>query len=59
MRGKLSKQLRHFAKTDAEDLPWVNYAEFRLSVFSNNTTTKLHNCGKAYYKLLKRIWKSA
>lgn len=58
MRGKVAKQLRQFAKTDSEELPWVLYKDVQQSTFSSNKTVRLHNCGKAYYKLLKRIWKT-
>lgn len=66
MRGKRAKQLRAFAKNDTPDVPWIGYTTVvtgqlhkgRMGI-KPNETTRLSECGKAYYKLLKRIWKVA
>ena len=58
MRGVRAKSLRRVAKADMQDQPWVEYNTIRRSPFSENTMTVLdQGCQKAFYKMLKRIWK--
>lgn len=58
MRGSVAKKLRRFAKADMEETPWVEYSTIKRSPHSEQYMVVLdQECGRSYYKMLKRIWK--
>lgn len=65
MRGTVAKRLRKFSHHDTPDLPLVGYTTVvrgqeykRVMGVKPNETVVLTECGRQYYKLLKRIWKA-
>lgn len=67
MRGTVAKRLRAFAKADTPDLPKnvvyttiVTGQDFKkMKGIRPNWTTRLDECQRQYYQILKRIWKAA
>lgn len=64
MRGKVVKRLLKVAKEYSQSLPWEAYkykgerVEFEKNVYTEMQSTTLYQCGKAFYKQLKKMYKS-